>query len=130
MALGTGLGAGLSAVLLFLWMLGFGPTRAFPIAEAGLLAVVALLTLTRRRSTANGPSEVASPPSRRRPLLAIAFVVMLATAALAFTALLHQHPHGDWDAWMNWDLRARMFFRGGDGWRRAFSGTFPWSHPE
>lgn len=130
LALGTGLGAGLSSVLLFLWMLGFGPTRAFPLAETGLLAVVGLLALTRRRSTAETRSEAAGAPSRLRLVLTVAFVVMLAVAVLAFTSLLRQHPHGGWDAWMNWDLRARMFFRGGDGWQRAFSDTFPWSHPD
>jgi hypothetical protein len=131
-ALGAGLGAGLSAVLLFLWMLVFGPTRGFPLAEAGLLGLAAVTAYGRRR-TATGTRPL-SPNVRRGSrlllLLCPAFLVTLAAAASAFLATLRQHPHGQWDAWMNWDLRARMFFRGGEGWRTAFSTTFPWSHPD
>ena len=131
-ALGTGLGAGLSAVLLFAWLLAFGPTRGFPLAEAGLLGLVALGSLKRRSRTGR-----TMPPVRRHPrhplvliLLAAGFLVTLTAAVAAFVATLRQHPHGEWDAWMNWDLRARMIFRGQEAWRTAFSGTFPWSHPD
>jgi hypothetical protein len=130
-ALGAGLGAGLSAVLLFLWMLAFGPTRAFVLAETGLLILVAIAAFMRRGRATGKPT----PPDGRRasrllPLLSAAFLVTLSAAATAFVSTLRQHPHGQWDAWMNWDLRARMFFRGGEAWRSAFSATFPWSHPD
>jgi hypothetical protein len=131
-ALGTGLGAGLSAVLLFLWMLAFGPTRGFPLAEAGLLSLVAAVAFGRRRNRTS--TEPVSPDNRRGSrlllLLIPAFLLALAAAAAAFASTVRQHPHGEWDAWMNWDLRARMFFRGGEAWRAAFSATFPWSHPD
>jgi hypothetical protein len=131
-ALGVGLGAGLSGVMLFLWMLAFGPTRGFPLAEAGLLAVLAITALRRRRR--RELAYPASPDDRRHSrlalLLAAVFVAMLGAAAAAFVSNLRQHPHGEWDAWMNWDLRARMIFRGGEQWRTAFSATFPWSHPD
>lgn len=130
--LGAGFGTGLSAVVLFLWMLGFGPTRGFPIAEAGLLALVALVVVRRRR--AGAPVGSAARESTSKPrflfLLTGACVVMLGVAAAAFVATLRQHPHGEWDAWMNWDLRARMIFRGGESWRTAFSAAIPWSHPD
>jgi hypothetical protein len=131
-ALGAGLGAGLSAVLLFLWMLVFGPTRGFPLAEAGLLGLAAVTAYGQRRmaTSARPLSPNARRGSRLLLLLCPAFLVTLAAAASAFLATLRQHPHGQWDAWMNWDLRARMFFRGGEGWRAAFSATFPWSHPD
>jgi 4-amino-4-deoxy-L-arabinose transferase-like glycosyltransferase len=132
MLLGAGFGAGLSAVLLFLWLLAFGPSHGFLVAEAGLLAVVTAIVL-RRRSVE--PALDAAASGRMRPsgiiiLLSAAFVVALAAAAAAFLAMLRQHPHGEWDAWMNWDLRARMIFRGGDSWRTAFSPAIPWSHPD
>jgi hypothetical protein len=131
-ALGAGFGAGLSAVLLFLWLLAFGPTRGFLLAELGLLAVAAVFVLRRRRTT---PTHDATTWDGTRPsplliLLSAAFVVALGAAAAAFLAMLRQHPHGEWDAWMNWDLRARMIFRGGESWRTAFSPEIPWSHPD
>jgi hypothetical protein len=131
-ALGTGLGAGLSAVLLFLWMLAFGPTRGFPLAEAGLLSLTAVAAFGRRRAAASAqlPPRKGQRHTRLVQLLVAAFLVALLAAAAAFLSTLRQHPHGQWDAWMNWDLRARMFFRGGEEWRTAFSATIPWSHPD
>lgn len=129
-ALGVGLGAGVSACLLFPWMAAFGPTRAFPLAEAGLLALVAITTLRRRprfpAGTANG-SPGSTGPDR---LAAFGFVVTLVAAGAAFVTMLRQEPHGSWDAWMNWDMRARMIFLGGPAWRIAFSPEIPWSHPD
>ena len=128
-ALGVAFGSGLSAVLLFLWMLAFGPTRGFPAAEAGLASLVGLAALVRGRAK---PARVPGgwPGSRPQLLLSLVFLVALSAAAAAFFATLGQQPHGQWDAWMNWDLRARMFFRSGAEWRAAFSSTFPWSHPD
>jgi hypothetical protein len=131
-ALGAGLGSGLSAVLLFLWMLAFGPTRGFPLAEGGLLVLVALAAVRRRRA---GEISGRFTPDRDRTspqllLVIIAFLVTLSAAAAAFLSQILRHPHGEWDAWMNWDFRARMFFRGGEAWQTAFSGALPWSHPD
>jgi 4-amino-4-deoxy-L-arabinose transferase-like glycosyltransferase len=69
---------------------------------------------------------------RSRPLglLAGAAALALGAAGAAFLGILRRQPHGEWDAWMNWDLRARMIFRGGEGWRAAFSNLIPWSHPD
>ena len=131
-ALGAGLGSGLSAVLLFLWMLAFGPTRGFAWAECGLLILVAAAALRRRH---NGTITAPMPPDRGRAsqqllLVVFGFVVTLGAAAAAFLAQLRRYPHGEWDAWMNWDMRARMFFRGGEAWQTAFSAALPWSHPD
>jgi hypothetical protein len=131
-ALGAGLGAGLSGVLFFVWMLAFGPTKGFPLAEAGLLALLAL-AIGRRVLPAR--TMHAAPPEGRRysrlhQVLIAAFLVTLAASAATFLANLRQHPHGDWDAWMDWDLRARIIFRSGDEWRTAFSAAIPWSHPD
>jgi hypothetical protein len=131
-ALGVGFGAGISAVMLFLWLLVFGPTRGFPLGEACLLALLSIASARRRR--AGGLTPPPLPVHRRRPalslLLAAASLAMLVAAGAAFISNLRQHPHGEWDAWMNWDLRARMIFRGGEHWRTAFSGAIPWSHPD
>lgn len=138
-ALGFGLGTGLSSVLLFLWMIAFGPTRGFPLAEVGLLGVAAIAGVPWRRGGRAAPPPTAPTPPGDGPrrgsrLLAVVLVsaalVALGAATAAFLSMLRQHPHGEWDAWMNWDLRARMIFRGGDQWRTAFSAAIPWSHPD
>ncbi|HET9464489.1 MAG TPA: glycosyltransferase family 39 protein [Gemmatimonadales bacterium] len=132
LGLGAGLGAGLSAVLLFFWMLAFGPTRGFPLAEAALLLLAgAAAARGGRLVTFESPvGRNGRRGSRQYLLLGTAFLVTLGAAVAAFLSILRQHPHGEWDAWMNWDLRARMFYRGGDGWLNAFSAAIPWSHPD
>lgn len=131
-ALGVGLGAGLSAVLLFLWMLAVGPTGGFPLAEVGLLAVAAIATVGRRRTGWTVPPGPRGAGRRAGlgVLLALAGLIVLGAAAAAFLVTLRRFPHGEWDAWMNWDLRARMIFRGGEQWQTAFSAAIPWSHPD
>jgi hypothetical protein len=44
--------------------------------------------------------------------------------------ILSRHPHGDWDAWAIWNLRARFLYRGGEQWTAAFSPHLAWSHPD
>ena len=131
-ALGATFGLGLSSVLLYLWMLAFGPTRGYPLAECCLLALVTAIALARGRRapklvTARVRRDHPGPPSR---LFAVAAGLALTAAGAAFVGMLRRQPHGEWDAWMNWDLRARMIFRGGEAWRAAFSNMIPWSHPD
>jgi 4-amino-4-deoxy-L-arabinose transferase-like glycosyltransferase len=128
--LGAGFGVGLFAASFFLWMLLFGASRMLLWIEAASVIVLAALAVRRGVTlTARAPR---TPPGGRGPslLLTATFAVVLAGAAVAFAALLQRQPHGEWDAWMNWDLRARMIFRGGDSWWPAFSGEIPWSHPD
>ncbi|HKT61201.1 MAG TPA: hypothetical protein VJQ46_14205 [Gemmatimonadales bacterium] len=127
-ALGAGLGSGLSALLLFPWLILFGPTRAFPLCEVALVTILGVAVYRSRRA----PLGVGEPawlvgPSR---LLGPIFLIVLASAALALITMLRLEPHGEWDAWMNWDMRARMIFLGGATWRTAFAPELPWSHPD
>ena len=47
-----------------------------------------------------------------------------AEPALANTARL---PHGEWDAWAVWNLKARFLLRGAEDWTALFSPALP--HP-
>lgn len=129
-ALGLGLGAAVSALLLFGWMLMRGAAAGFPLGESGVLALLILLSVGRLRR-APRPASAARPPRPPAPgVLRAAFALVLGAAVLAFLATLMLHPHGEWDAWMNWNMRARMFFRGGEHWRDGFSAAIPWAHPD
>jgi hypothetical protein len=127
-ALGAAFGLGLSSVLLYLWMLAFGPTRGFPLMESSLLGVAAIVALARARRSANRPSPSGDRTGHPRGYLIGAGGLALVAAVAAFLGLVRRQPHGEWDAWMNWDLRARMMFRGGESWSNALSNLIPWSH--
>jgi hypothetical protein len=60
--------------------------------------------------------------------LSFAFVLLCAVGVAGW--YLGHSPHGDWDAWAIWNLRARFLHRGGDHWTAAFSPLLPWTHPD
>jgi hypothetical protein len=125
------LGAGLSAVLMFLWLLAAGPTRGIIVLELALIAGLAYLARRRRRGIRDESEPAPAPSSHKTSsLLLAAFVVVAAIGVAAFVAITRQYPHGDWDAWMDWNMRARMILRAGPDWRVAFSPLLPWSHPD
>jgi hypothetical protein len=70
------------------------------------------------------------------PLItAAAATLLIATAVIAavsFASASAVYPHGEWDAWAQWNLRARFLARGlTDGaWRDAFTPVLAWSHPD
>jgi hypothetical protein len=56
-------------------------------------------------------------------------VMLAATLALMTAAVMHTTaPHGEWDAWAIWNLRARFLFRDVNAWRNAFE--VAWSQPD
>jgi hypothetical protein len=59
-------------------------------------------------------------------------IVTASTAVVSFVSASAVFPHGEWDAWAQWNLRARFFFRGlADGsWQQAFDPVLAWSHAD
>jgi hypothetical protein len=133
-ALASGVGLGITAVGLFGWLVLFGPPdRALMAVElAVLILVVGWINRAKGwRAPVFGTAKTGPPASALVDrIVVMAFVVTLACAAAAFVGLSVSRPHGAWDAWMNWNLRARMIFRAGPEWRVAFSPLIPWSHPD
>lgn len=127
--LSVGLGLGVSSLWFFLWLVIFGPHRsAFIISETGILAILGALAYAHaRRNRSLLPPILPATHARWRDLLALAFVVALVAAALAFSRYSTVAPHGSWDAWGAWNLRARFLYLGGTHWRDVFSplGTMP-----
>jgi hypothetical protein len=59
----------------------------------------------------------------QKRLLAI-YVIVLTFGLLGIAAIYCAEPHGGWDAWDVWNMRARFLFRSGDGWHQAFAPVF------
>jgi hypothetical protein len=131
LALGGGLGLGITACAFFAWIALVGPSASAWFVAAEVL-VLAGLVLAWRLTRLVSSSATAAPSCAERPPLGwgwrLAFGASAAAAAGLFLARLATSPHGGWDAWMTWNRTARFIFRGESHWRDAFSPIF--RHPD
>ena len=122
-------GVGLSSIVPFAYLMSGGALdRSYVAFDAALFVVLGGgAALLARRSRA--PEETAGS-AEHRPLVLVAVVVVavaLVVSAVAFARASRVMPHGGWDAWAIWNLRARFLLRAGAGWRSAFSPDLLWS---
>jgi hypothetical protein len=132
-SLAVGLGFGFSACASFLTLSFFGASPHGLIAtDVGLLlllGIAGLAAFTRRAPRAAADATVATIPAPRLSwLLRGSFAITLVCALLTFVLQSLRSPHGFWDAWAIWNLRARSIARAGSNWRDAFS-SGGWTHP-
>ncbi|HKW26730.1 MAG TPA: glycosyltransferase family 39 protein [Terriglobales bacterium] len=127
--LSLGLGLGATSLWFFLWLAIFGSHKSsFIASELILLAILGTMALVCPR---HGKSQATSGPiprSRFWYFPAVAFLAALVVAGTAFTRYSASAPHGAWDAWGDWNLRARFLYLGGGAhWTDVFSplGTMP-----
>jgi hypothetical protein len=120
----AGLGTGMSAAVLMIWRF-LAPQdwfALFPWVDVSVWSLVAAWALRTRSGIHSN--------YRRRPshgVLVAALVAMTAVSLVYF--VLHQvrMPHGEWDAWAIWNLKARFLVRGGAYWQDVYSTAIP--HP-
>jgi hypothetical protein len=117
------MGIGLVSCCLFLSLLTDTPSLFF---ESVLLIAFALAgrgavarTSVKRQQTAMTQPELA---------LGVAFAIVVAYSIYGFVSNVRIDPHGYWDAWAIFNLRAR--FLATAYWRDAFSPVLIWSHPD
>src|SRR5262245_40880453 len=125
--LGAGIGSGMVSCCFFL-SLAIGVPVEF--LENTLLAVGAIAAFTRCRTakcTFCG-TTVPTGPRRVTAAVGVLFVVVLFCTMGVFVLLSVQSPHGWWDAWGNWNLRARFLFRGETHWTDVLSPYL--AHPD
>jgi hypothetical protein len=103
---GAPAGIGLTACLFFLCGPLLGAPRAAIVVELLALLWLGYLALRRRDIGDTAPDR------RRSPLFvalaAAALLVTLSVVLIAFAAAWEANPHGAWDAWAIWNLRARF----------------------
>lgn len=128
-SLGWGFGLGLtSATWFFLSRLGSSAVAAELVLE--LVVTGGLLIAVRKRHFQR--HETDGTPSTEGIARWI-YTSLLAQAALVASIVVFRvhaaAPHGAWDAWAIWNMRARFIFRGGTSWTELLE--FPqvaWSH--
>ncbi len=147
-ALAPGLGIGLASCTYFFFLQWTAPTPAARLDA--LLWVAAAITglafslkgwTTRRPQTArvsgSSPRAGILLTARRSRLdrimattVAAACVSIAALAVLWFLIRAQVIPHGEWDAWAIWNLRARAVWRGLPDWSVVFTPDLSWSNPD
>jgi hypothetical protein len=131
MSLAVGLGFGLSACASFVSLSLFGASPHGLIAAD--LALLGLFTISSIGAFARRPSSVTSvaPHTPRLRWLLLGSCTISSVCSLStFVCLSLANPHGQWDAWAIWNLRARFIARAGSDWRDAFTNLLSWSHPD
>ncbi len=139
LCLATGIGFGISSCLLFAQLSLYGPSRGVFIAvHLILLAVLVAVSLYRARAveaaveTAPETDPPAQPAPRQRLLkaLPIAFFIALVSTVITFIFASLKRPHGEWDAWAVYNMKARFIFRGGANWKDVLSQPMYWAGPD
>ena len=134
-----GLGVGFASCTYFLLLLATRSHRTAVWFDAmfwvAVCAGVAADRVRIGRAVASRPAwsnQPAAPVSTwRDPLVLVpaAGCLILATlATLSFWQRWAVAPHGEWDAWAIWNLRARAILRGAPDWAAVFSPAIAWSH--
>ncbi|HLH00701.1 MAG TPA: hypothetical protein VKX49_30625 [Bryobacteraceae bacterium] len=125
---GAGVGLGIASCLYFVCLASLGPKIPVLAAVEGIF-VIAAVALGLRAKVRN--LELSPAPGARIPRY---LIVLVGAAALLGLVLFVTHsankPHGEWDAWAIWNLRARFLYRSGELWKNAFSAQLSWSHPD
>ncbi|HYW43393.1 MAG TPA: hypothetical protein VE959_11095 [Bryobacteraceae bacterium] len=126
---GTAGGFGITSCLFFLCRLLMPTEPALPMfLEIALAAWLAFEIYRRRKRT---PSvQPAARPSYGNLALAAILIAALLIAVAGMSGPWKAMPHGNWDAWAIWNLRARFLAAAGDFGHRAWSPALDFAHPE
>ena len=133
-SLAIGLGFGISSYIFFISIVSLNVINDFFIPlELFVLFVLTALSLTSifKRNGYTGYTVDQEHFSRHSQMLLIrGFWIALALSILFFIIRSFNNPHGEWDAWAIWNMRARFLYRSGSNWLNAFSNIYGWSHPD
>jgi hypothetical protein len=124
--IGTGTGIGITSLLYFLWLQFLGaPGTSYIVAEVivalFLVGFSAWAILGAKNSRTSPGQKGSDPVSGFYWVITTGFWGLLALSFLGFLFASLNTPHGGWDAWTMWNLKARFLFLGGDQWRNLFS---------
>ncbi|MBI2632928.1 MAG: glycosyltransferase family 39 protein [Parcubacteria group bacterium] len=139
-----GIGIGISSIFSFLWIILVGQFTVFLIVAETVLSIVLILMVyytktillfarirewflyRMHRIYRREKFFISNATLTKNSYFPFIGIILFASAI--FAALAFKQPHGEWDAWAIWNLRARFLFLGGEHWKDAFSSILSWSH--
>lgn len=119
MSIGAGIGAGVISCCFFISLM-----TGLPSLLLEGLALIAAVTFCPKQRVRQVPILWTSSDK----LLGVIFGLAAIAGGLAFCAQLWNQPHGGWDSFAIWNVRAR--FLASPLWRDSFSGFLIYSHPD
>lgn len=134
--LAVGIGFGILSCLFFLQLSLFGPSRTGLVStQIALLIVLLAIFFYRTKGAKKSPPVLgqSDQPLKRSTFavtLSVLFFVALVSAGCAFVFISLKQPHGEWDAWAVYNMKARFLFRAGEYWRDIFFEPTGWTSPD
>lgn len=131
--LAVGVGFGISSALFFIWLAVSGRSNAgfvsFVISELALLLILWFLWISVKKNTAQLLFRDRKQ-SAKFDIIYPVFCGIFIMSVIEIIMLFITSPHGYWDAWAIWNMRARFIFRAGQYWTDAFLSPLSWSHTD
>jgi hypothetical protein len=119
-SLGIPVGFGVVACLFFLWSCIFNPSNpGFFVVEFALIAFLFFLNW-KRREYLNSIIPDLKAVSKLEWIIGGLFVIVVLIGLISFSDYTNANPHGRYDAWAIWNVRARMLARAGENWKTVF----------
>jgi hypothetical protein len=108
------------------------PATGYVVTEIALFAALTAICLLVRRRFDGAPTPATPAPANRllRRALMGCLALLVVSSLVAFVVRWSAEPHGHWDAFSIWNLRARFLYRGGTHWQDGSSPALDWSHPD
>jgi|YNPMSStandDraft_1061717.scaffolds.fasta_scaffold01377_8 hypothetical protein len=129
LALGAGAGVAVtSSVFYLLLRTGMASRGSVLGAELFLLAVLGFAQRYRLRTAETRQREL--PRFRFNGVLAGGAAAALALLIATQVSMVRAAPHGNWDAFAIWNLRAKFLLAPGELWKNAASPLLERTHPE
>ena len=125
------LGFGITSCLYFFWLLLHGPGGPFWVLDLFFLMIC--LYAWRKSAPVAKDFQIQiknGSASRVERIVSIVYWPVLFAAIIIFVFFSIYEPHGQWDAWATWNLRARYLYRGGDHWKETFTRAVASTNPD
>ena len=129
LALGAGAGIAVTSSLFYL-LLRAGLASRGGVLAAELLLVAALGLAQRYRLRGADTRQEEMPGFRFNGVLVAGAAAALALLVATQVSMVRAAPHGNWDAFAIWNLRAKFLLAPGELWKRAASPLLERTHPE